>query len=81
MREASEWRAGHAPGAIHIPYELVRDRVSELAPGRPIVTYCAGGVRSSLAASILEASGREVANLRGGFAAWRGAGLPVAQDG
>ena len=81
VREASEWRAGHAPGAIHIPYELVRDRVSELAPGRPIVTYCAGGVRSSLAASILEASGREVANLRGGFAAWRGAGLPVAQDG
>jgi hydroxyacylglutathione hydrolase len=78
VREESEWRAGHAPGAIHIPYEDVRARAREIPPGRAIVTYCAGGIRSSLAASILESSDRDVANLRGGFTAWQRAGLPVA---
>ena len=73
VREQSEWDAGHVPGAIHIPYENVRARAHELPIDRQIVTYCASGVRSSLAASILESSGHEVANLRGGFTAWRNA--------
>ena len=77
VREATEWRMGHAPGAVHIPYEQLRERAHELPARRSIVTYCAGGVRSSLAASVLEAEGREVANLRGGFTAWRSAGLPI----
>ncbi|TMC79078.1 MAG: MBL fold metallo-hydrolase [Chloroflexi bacterium] len=80
VREDSEWRAGHAPGAIHIPYEVLRERAREIPAGRPIVTYCAGGIRSSLAASILEAAGRDVANMRGGFTAWRSAGLPASRE-
>jgi hydroxyacylglutathione hydrolase len=80
VREMSEWRLGHASGAIHIPYEQVRDRVREIPIGRAIVTYCAGGIRSSLAASIVEASGRKVANMRGGFTAWSNAGLPVSRE-
>jgi len=47
---------------------------------RPIVTYCAGGIRSSLAASILEASGHDVANMRGGFTAWRNANLEISTE-
>ena len=78
VREVSEWSAGHAPGAIHIPYEQLRERAHELPLDRPIVTYCAGGIRSSLAASVLESTGREVANLRGGFTAWRNAELPIS---
>ena len=81
VREEAEWRAGHAPGAIHMPYEHVRDRAREIPAGRPIVAYCASGVRSSLAASLLESTGRDVANMRGGFTAWRGAGLPIAHEG
>ena len=77
VRETSEWRMGHVPGAIHVPYEQVRERAGELPAGRVVVTYCAGGVRSALAASILEAQGREVVNLRGGFTAWQSAGLPI----
>jgi hydroxyacylglutathione hydrolase len=80
VREQSEWDAGHAPGAIHIPYENVGARAHELPPDRQIVTYCAAGTRSSLAASILEASGHDVANLHGGFTAWRNAHLEVSTD-
>lgn len=79
VREISEWNAGHAEGAIHIPYEQLRERAHELPQGRAIVTYCAGGIRSSLAASILESTGHDVANLRGGFTAWRNAELRISE--
>ena len=80
VRERSEWNAGHAPGAMHIPYEDLRERTPELPLDRPIVAYCASGVRSSLAASILEASGHKVSNLRGGFTAWRNADLDISME-
>ena len=80
VRERSEWDAGHASGALHIPYEELRQRTHELPLDRLIVMYCASGVRSSLAASILESSDRDVANMRGGFTAWRNAKLPVSHD-
>ncbi len=45
---------------------------------RPIVVYCAGGYRSSVAASLLRGHGFErVADILGGFEAWRAAGLPI----
>ena len=81
VREAGEWREGHAPGAVHIPYPQLRERAGELPSAGTVVIYCAGGIRSSLAASILEAAGREVANVRGGFTAWRNAGLPISREG
>ena len=80
VREIAEWRAGHAPGAIHIPYEEIAERTGEIPAEREVVTYCAGGIRSSLAASILEAADRQVANLRGGFSAWTSAGLPISYE-
>jgi hydroxyacylglutathione hydrolase len=80
VRERSEWDAGHAPGAVHIPYEELRERTHELPIDRPIVTYCASGARSSLAASILESADRGAANMRGGFTAWRNAKLPVSHE-
>ena len=76
VREASEFALGHAPGAIHVPYEELEHRVDELPRG-DIVVYCASGVRSSLAASLLERRGIAAANLRGGFNAWVGADLPM----
>jgi hydroxyacylglutathione hydrolase len=81
VRERSEWDAGHVPNAVHIPYEETGARADELPLDRPLVMYCASGVRSSLAASLLESQGRSVANLRGGFAAWRNAKLTVSHDG
>jgi hydroxyacylglutathione hydrolase len=77
VREVAEYEEAHAPGALHIPYEQLERRLGELPTRGDIVVYCAGGVRSSLAVSILERHGIAAANLRGGFSSWVGAGLPT----
>ena len=77
VRERSEYTEGHVPGARHIPYEQLEQRLGELPRERTLVVYCASGVRSSLATSIFERHGIAAANLRGGFNAWRNAGLPI----
>ncbi len=78
VRGASEWDAGHIPGVRNIPLVTLADHLGELSPDRPVLVHCQGGGRSSIAASILTANGFEdVANLVGGFGAWRGAGLDV----
>lgn len=77
VRERSEFEAGHAPSAVHIPYQELEGRLGELPPARDVVVYCAAGVRSSLAASVLERHGRSVIDLRGGFGAWVSADLPT----
>jgi hydroxyacylglutathione hydrolase len=77
VREISEYGEAHPPGALHIPYQQLESRLAELPAGRDIVVYCASGVRSSLAASILERHGIAAANMRGGFNSWVGADLPI----
>jgi hydroxyacylglutathione hydrolase len=77
VRESSEWLHGHVPGAIHVPYGSLRERMADLPKGRRVLVYCASGVRSSLATGLLRAAGYDAANVRGGYTAWRNAGLPV----
>ena len=81
VRERSEYDNGHVPGAQHIPYEQLEQRIGEVAVDRTLVVYCASGVRSSLATGILERHGIAAANMRGGFNAWRNAGLPIEGSG
>ncbi len=79
-REAGEREGGFVPGSVHIPLGSLSKRMGELPPGRPVAVYCAGGYRSSIAASLLRAAGREaVTDLIGGFAAWRAEGLTEDQ--
>ena len=74
VREPDERQAGHIAGSQHIPLGQLRDRIGELDPDLPVVTYCAGGYRSSIAASLLRASGfADVSDLIGGYQAWRAA--------
>jgi hydroxyacylglutathione hydrolase len=81
VRGATEWAAGHIPGAIHIPLGYLSERLQEIPAGRPIVVQCQGGGRSSIAASVLERAGLDhVANLAGGITAWAAAGLPIESD-
>ena len=78
VRGASEWKQGHLPGATHIPLGYLSQRLDEVPSDRPVMVQCQGGARSAMAASLLARAGRRnVTNLVGGFAAWRGAGLPV----
>jgi rhodanese-related sulfurtransferase len=81
VREDPEWRAGHAPGARHIPLGRLPARAGELVPQRTVITVCRSGHRSAGAATILARQGRDVVNLSGGMRAWARAGLPVVASG
>ena len=79
VRAPAERREQHIEGTRHIPLTQLRDRLSELPANRPVVTYCAGGYRSAVAASLLRAHGvAEVSDLLGGLTGWQQSGLPVA---
>jgi hydroxyacylglutathione hydrolase len=71
VRESSEWREGHIPGAIHMPFHELRGRASELPGNKTLATICGSGNRSSIAASILQARGLRAINVAGGLDAWR----------
>ncbi|MEO6317145.1 MAG: rhodanese-like domain-containing protein [Acidimicrobiales bacterium] len=63
--------SGAVPGARNLPLPQLLDHLGDLDPDRPTVVYCAGGYRSSVAASTLTAHGfTRVADLIGGYAAW-----------
>ena len=61
VREDDEWRKGHVPGSLHVPYHALRDRVpGELRDGgKPVAVACSAGNRSSIAASLLRRAGIE----------------------
>lgn len=62
--------SGTIPGARLIPLPELISRLTELPAGRPLTVFCAGGNRSSVAASVLRAHGFDATDLRGGFSAW-----------
>jgi hydroxyacylglutathione hydrolase len=65
-------------GSVSIPLNHLPERWSELPADRPLMVYCAGGYRSSIAASILQQHGlSKVSEMAGGIAAWEAAQLPV----
>jgi glyoxylase-like metal-dependent hydrolase (beta-lactamase superfamily II)/rhodanese-related sulfurtransferase len=74
VRETSEWKEGHIPGATHIPFHQLAAHLDRLPSHKPVATICGGGVRSSIAASILKAEGFEPINIAGGMGAWEAAG-------
>ena len=79
VRSDREWAGGHVPHASHIPLGELKDRLGELEQGRNIVAVCGSGYRSSVAASMLQASGfLKVSSMNGGMTAWKQRGLPLA---
>ena len=81
VREASEWRDGHIAGALHIPGGSLPRRLDEVPDDRPLAVVCAGGYRSTVAASLLQRAGRDhVINLIGGVTAYAAAGHPLVHD-
>jgi hydroxyacylglutathione hydrolase len=71
VRGPGERDQGYVEGSLHIPLGQLRDRTGELDPARPVVVYCAGGYRSSIAASLLRSAGfADVSDLIGGYQGW-----------
>ncbi len=80
VREADEWRTGHAPGATLMPMASVQDRHRELPDDRRIVVMCRSGGRSAAVTDSLLAAEFDAVNLAGGICAWSAAGLPVTTE-
>ena len=79
VRGPGEVAGGAIPGAEHIQLPALVTRLGELDSSKPTVVYCAGGYRSSIAASTLRQRGfADVSDLLGGFGAWQSAGGDVA---
>ena len=71
VRNPGEVALGMIDGATHMPLPQLRERLGELDPSRPTVVNCAGGYRSMIASSLLEANGfGDVSDLLGGYSAW-----------
>ena len=63
-------------GSVNIPLNQLAERLGELPADRPLLVYCAGGYRSSIAASLLQRAGfAHVSEIAGGIAAWEAARL------
>ena len=78
VRSPHEHDAKHILGSLSIPLNHLAERAPELPADRPLLVHCAGGYRSSIAASLLQQQGfGHVSELAGGLAAWEAAGLPL----
>jgi hydroxyacylglutathione hydrolase len=78
VREPIEWEMGHVPGAFLISLGSLRERLHELPLEAGITVICEAGIRSSSAASILQAEGfAGVVNVPEGTGGYRRAGLPL----
>src|SRR5207302_5966730 len=79
VREKDEWNAGHIPGAVHVPKSYLEQWAEDRLPekDKTTVLYCAGGVRSAMAADLLQKLGyRNVISMAGGFNRWKDSGKP-----
>jgi len=71
IRNPGEIAIGSIAGSVELPVGQIPNRLGELDPTAPTVVYCAGGYRSSVAASVLRAAGfTDVSDLLGGYGAW-----------
>ena len=78
VREPAEFAAGHIAEAMSVPLSQLPRVLARLPAKRGIIFQCERGARGERACAVAVASGRtDVANLAGGLAAWRQAGLPV----
>ncbi len=72
VRTAAEYEVGHLPGAVNIPVQELRERLSELPQDKEIIVYCRVGFRGYLAYRILVQNGfKKVRNLSGGWLTYK----------
>lgn len=78
VRAPREREQKRIEGSLSLPLSHLMQDLKDLPKNRALLVYCAGGYRSSIAASLLKASGFDsVCEIAGGLAAWESANLPV----
>jgi rhodanese-related sulfurtransferase len=84
VRDDSEWEAGHVVGSIHLPYHRLREGVPEEVRNtdKPLAVACSGGIRSTLAASLLMRAGiKNIIHVDdGGVPDLKGEGIELIQE-
>lgn len=81
VRAEHEWEVGRIEGAVHLPLAELSERAGEIDRDRPVVLYCRGGTRSTMATEALVAEGFDASKLSEGIVGWAEAGLPLAPEG
>ena len=81
VRADHEWEAGRIAGAKHVPLPELPQRTEEIEKDRPVVVYCRGGNRSSMAAAALNEAGFEAVKLSEGIVGWNEEDLPLEPEG
>jgi hydroxyacylglutathione hydrolase len=78
VRSPREREQKRIEGSVAIPLNRLAENMNTLPKNRSLLVYCAGGYRSSAAASLLQAAGFDsVGEIAGGISAWEAAKLPV----
>ncbi|GAA4685593.1 MBL fold metallo-hydrolase [Streptomyces chumphonensis] len=78
VRRDSERKTGYVSGSVHVPIHELHGRLDEVPPGT-VWVHCAGGMRAAIAASLLDAAGRDVVAVDDGFDAAEEAGLELVR--
>jgi rhodanese-related sulfurtransferase len=81
VRADHEWEVGRIAGATHVPLPELPQRLGEIDKDRPVVLYCRGGNRSSMATEALTDAGYDAVKLSEGIVGWSGEGLPLEPEG
>ncbi len=81
VRADHEWETGRIAGATHLPLAELAERTEELDKDRPVVLYCRGGNRSTMATDALADAGFDAVKLSEGIVGWSEADLPLEPEG
>ncbi len=81
VRADHEWEVGRIVGASHVPLPELPQRLGEIDKDRPVVVYCRGGNRSSMATEALTDAGYEAVKLDEGIVGWSEENLPLEPEG
>jgi len=81
VRADHEWEMGRIEGATHLPLAELAERSGEIDKERPVILYCRGGNRSTMATAALEAEGYDAVKLSEGIVGWSETGLPLEPEG
>ena len=78
VRSPEEFKEGHVPGAVNVPYDQIASRLADVPKDKDVVLYCRTGRRAGIAAEVLQANGyTRLSHLEGDMTAWVEKGRPV----